>query len=146
MNYKGILFFLGIYTLLVALLSIINIFYSIIKTAFILKKEKPNLIFGFGGYVSFNSHYFTTPWISEPGLLISNTWSLGTYNWRPSEDKFELMSNGVVEYAPPVLLTKLTSTTSTTPETAFKILYILDIEKDSPIFKTLFETKLLNVL
>ena len=29
MNYKGILFFLGIYTLLVALLSIINIFYSI---------------------------------------------------------------------------------------------------------------------
>ena len=29
MNYKGILFFLGIYTLVVALLSIINIFYSI---------------------------------------------------------------------------------------------------------------------
>ena len=29
MNYKGILFFLGIYTLLIALLSIINIFYSI---------------------------------------------------------------------------------------------------------------------
>ena len=29
MNYKGILFFLGVYTLIVALLSIINIFYSI---------------------------------------------------------------------------------------------------------------------
>ena len=29
MNYKGILFFLGIYTLIVSFFSIINIFYSI---------------------------------------------------------------------------------------------------------------------
>ena len=35
MNYKGILFFLGIYTLLVSLFSIINIFYSIYFDFFI---------------------------------------------------------------------------------------------------------------
>ena len=29
------------------------IFYSIVRSILILKKEKPNLIFGFGGYVSF---------------------------------------------------------------------------------------------
>ena len=33
--------------------SLFLIFYSIVKYILILKKEKPNLIFGFGGYVSF---------------------------------------------------------------------------------------------
>ena len=34
-------------------LSFFVIFYSIIRSIIILKKEKPDLIFGFGGYVSF---------------------------------------------------------------------------------------------
>ena len=34
-------------------LSFLVIFNSIIKSIIILKKEKPDLIFGFGGYVSF---------------------------------------------------------------------------------------------
>ena len=33
--------------------SYIKIFLSIIKSLFILKKEKPNMVFGLGGYVSF---------------------------------------------------------------------------------------------
>ena len=35
------------------ILSITKIFFSIFNSFFILKKEKPNLIFGLGGYVSF---------------------------------------------------------------------------------------------
>ena len=34
-------------------LSFLVIFQSIIKSILILKKEKPDLVFGFGGYVSF---------------------------------------------------------------------------------------------
>ena len=48
-------------------LSLFLIFYSIIKSIFILKKEKPDLIFGFGGYVSFPvslvSKFFKLPLI-----------------------------------------------------------------------------------
>ena len=39
--------------LLKKIYSFFVIFYSIIKSSFILRKEKPNMIFGFGGYVSF---------------------------------------------------------------------------------------------
>ena len=35
------------------ILSFIVIFFSVIKSILILRKEKPTLIFGFGGYVSF---------------------------------------------------------------------------------------------
>ena len=35
------------------ILSYVDIFFSIIKSIIILKKEKPNLIFGLGGFVSF---------------------------------------------------------------------------------------------
>jgi len=35
------------------LISLFIILYSIIKSIFILKKEKPDLVFGFGGYASF---------------------------------------------------------------------------------------------
>ena len=46
-------------------LSFLVIFNSIIKSIIILKKEKPDLIFGFGGYVSFPisfvSKFFNLP-------------------------------------------------------------------------------------
>ena len=35
------------------ILSLVLIFFSILRSVFIIIKEKPNLIFGFGGYVSF---------------------------------------------------------------------------------------------
>ncbi len=48
-------------------LSFLIIFYSIIRSVIILKKEKPDLIFGFGGYVSFPisfaSKFFNLPLI-----------------------------------------------------------------------------------
>ncbi len=34
-------------------ISLFVIFYSVIKSTYILKKEKPDLVFGFGGYASF---------------------------------------------------------------------------------------------
>ena len=47
--------------------SFFFIFYSLIQSIIILKKEKPNLIFGFGGYVSFPisfiSRFFKLPLI-----------------------------------------------------------------------------------
>ena len=47
--------------------SLFTIFYSIIRSVIILKKEKPNLIIGFGGYVSFPisiaSKFFKLPLI-----------------------------------------------------------------------------------
>ena len=47
--------------------SLFLIFYSLMKSIVILKKEKPDLIFGFGGYVSFPisfvSKFFKLPLI-----------------------------------------------------------------------------------
>ena len=47
------------------ILSLFIIFYSILKSIIILKKEKPDLVFGFGGYVSFPislaSKFFNIP-------------------------------------------------------------------------------------
>jgi len=61
------------------ILSFIIIFYSIIKAIVILKKEKPDLIFGFGGYVSFPislaSIFFKTPLV-----LYENNMVLGRAN------------------------------------------------------------------
>ena len=55
--------------------SLFIIFHSIIKSFFILKKEKPNLVIGFGGYVSFpisfTSRFFNCPLIAyEPNLIL----------------------------------------------------------------------------
>ena len=48
-------------------LSFFVIFYSILISIIIIKKEKPDLIFGFGGYVSFpisfTSRFFNLPLI-----------------------------------------------------------------------------------
>ena len=58
--------------------SLFVILYSIIKSFFILKKEKPNLIIGFGGYVSFPisfaSRFFNYPLlVYEPNLILGRT-------------------------------------------------------------------------
>lgn len=58
--------------------SIFVILYSIIRSFIILKKEKPNLIIGFGGYVSFpisfTSIFFNCPLVVyEPNLILGKT-------------------------------------------------------------------------
>ena len=58
--------------------SFIMIFFSIIGSILILKKEKPDLIIGFGGYVSFpisfSSKFFNTPLvIYENNLVLGRT-------------------------------------------------------------------------
>ena len=55
------------------------IFYSIIKSIIILKKEKPDLIFGFGGYVSFPIS-FTSKFFKIPLVIYENNYSLGRAN------------------------------------------------------------------
>ena len=59
--------------------SYFSIFYSIIKSIFILKKEKPNLIFGFGGYVSFPIS-FASKFFSLPLVIYENNMVLGRAN------------------------------------------------------------------
>jgi len=58
--------------------SYILIFFSIIKSILILKREKPDLIFGFGGYVSFPisfaSRFFNLPlFIYENNMVLGRT-------------------------------------------------------------------------
>ena len=60
------------------ILSSLVIFYSIIRSIIILKKEKPDLIFGFGGYVSFPisfaSRFFNLPLIIyEYNIVLGRT-------------------------------------------------------------------------
>jgi len=57
------------------ILSLFSIIYSIIKSIIIIKKEKPDLIFGLGGYVSFPicfaSRFFSLPLIIyEPNMIL----------------------------------------------------------------------------
>jgi len=57
------------------IISLILIFYSLIKSIIILRKEKADLVFGFGGYVSFPisfvSKFFKLPLvIYEPNLVL----------------------------------------------------------------------------
>jgi len=59
--------------------SIFIIFYSIIKSIIILKKEKPDLIFGFGGYVSFPIS-FVSNFFKVPLLIYENNMILGRAN------------------------------------------------------------------
>tara|TARA_Y100000590_G_scaffold258472_1_gene290115 strand:- start:1109 stop:2188 length:1080 start_codon:yes stop_codon:yes gene_type:complete len=61
--------------LLVKILSLFIIFLSILKSAIILKKERADLIIGFGGYVSFptsfTSKFFNIPLIIyEPNIVL----------------------------------------------------------------------------
>ena len=55
------------------------IFYSIVRSILILKKEKPNLIFGFGGYVSFPIS-FASRFFNLPLVIYENNMVLGRTN------------------------------------------------------------------
>ena len=55
------------------------IFYSIIRSILILKKEKPDLIFGFGGYVSFPIS-FASRFFNLPLVIYENNMVLGRTN------------------------------------------------------------------
>ena len=59
--------------------SYILIFYSIIRSIFILKREKPDLIFGFGGYVSFPIS-FASRFFNLPLIIYENNMILGRAN------------------------------------------------------------------
>ena len=61
------------------LLSFFVIFYSIIRSVIILKKEKPNLILGFGGYASFPIS-FTSKFFNLPLIIYENNAVLGRAN------------------------------------------------------------------
>ena len=60
-------------------LSFFVIFYSIIRSIIILKKEKPDLIFGFGGYVSFPI-CFASKFFNVPLIIYENNMVLGRAN------------------------------------------------------------------
>ena len=55
------------------------IFFSIIKSIFILKKEKPDLVFGLGGYVSFPIS-FAARFFNLPLIIYENNMVLGRAN------------------------------------------------------------------
>jgi UDP-N-acetylglucosamine--N-acetylmuramyl-(pentapeptide) pyrophosphoryl-undecaprenol N-acetylglucosamine transferase len=61
------------------LLSLFAILYSIIQSFVILKKERPTLIFGFGGYVSFPIA-FVSKFFSLPLVIYENNLILGRTN------------------------------------------------------------------
>ena len=61
------------------ILSFFTIFFSIIKAIIILKKEKPDLVFGFGGYVSFPIS-FTSRFFNLPLVIYENNIILGRAN------------------------------------------------------------------
>ena len=60
-------------------ISYFSIFYSIIKSAIILKKEKPDLVFGLGGYVSFPVS-FMCRFFKLPLVIYENNMILGRAN------------------------------------------------------------------
>jgi len=61
------------------ILSFVVISFSIIRSILILKKEKPQLIFGFGGYVSFPIS-FTSKFFNIPLVIYENNLILGRTN------------------------------------------------------------------
>tara|TARA_B100000029_G_scaffold237045_1_gene234090 strand:+ start:926 stop:2005 length:1080 start_codon:yes stop_codon:yes gene_type:complete len=80
--------------------SYILIFFAIIKSVFIIKKEKPDLIFGLGGYVSFPiclaSRFFDIPLI-----IYENNMVFGRANsFLSSFSKKILIANKVEKYFP----------------------------------------------
>ena len=60
-------------------LSFFVIFYSLIRSIIILKKEKPDLILGFGGYVSFPI-CFASKFFNIPLIIYENNMVLGRAN------------------------------------------------------------------
>jgi len=64
---------------IVKILSFFTIFYSIINSIIILKKEKPNLIIGLGGYVSFPL-CFSAGLLNLPLVIYENNMVMGRTN------------------------------------------------------------------
>jgi len=76
------------------------IFYSIIKSIIILKKEKPDLIFGFGGYVSFPIS-FASRFFNLPLIIYENNVVLGRTNkYLSSFSKKILLAKNVMKNFP----------------------------------------------
>ena len=65
--------------LLKKIFSYLVIFQSVIRSIIILKKEKPDLVFGFGGYVSFPIS-FASRFFKIPLILYENNLTLGRAN------------------------------------------------------------------
>ena len=61
------------------IISLVIIFFSILRSFIILIKEKPNLIFGFGGYVSFPIS-FASKFFNIPLIIYENNLVLGRTN------------------------------------------------------------------
>ena len=61
------------------IVSLLIIFYSILKSIIILKREKPDLVFGFGGYVSFPIS-FAAKILNLPLFIYENNIILGRAN------------------------------------------------------------------
>jgi len=66
--------------LLIKFVSFTKIFLSIIKSLFFLKKEKPNLVFGLGGYVSFPM-LVAAKILNIPLIIYENNLILGKTNY-----------------------------------------------------------------
>ena len=60
-------------------MSLFLIFYSILRSFYILRKEKPDLIFGLGGYVSFPLS-FASRFFNLPLIVYENNMVLGRAN------------------------------------------------------------------
>ena len=65
--------------LIVKIFSYFLIFFSIIKSILILRKEKPDLVLGFGGYVSFPIS-FASKFMKLPLIIYENNIVLGRAN------------------------------------------------------------------
>jgi UDP-N-acetylglucosamine--N-acetylmuramyl-(pentapeptide) pyrophosphoryl-undecaprenol N-acetylglucosamine transferase len=61
------------------IISYIIIFFAILKSFFLIIKEKPNLIFGLGGYVSFPIS-FASKFFKVPLIIYENNMTLGRAN------------------------------------------------------------------
>ena len=81
-------------------LSFFLIFYAIVKSFLILRKEKPDLIFGFGGYVSFPLS-FTSRFFNLPLIIYENNLVLGRTNkYLSSFSKKILLAKQITEKFP----------------------------------------------
>jgi UDP-N-acetylglucosamine--N-acetylmuramyl-(pentapeptide) pyrophosphoryl-undecaprenol N-acetylglucosamine transferase len=81
-------------------LSFFIIFYSVIKSIVILKKEKPDLVFGLGGYVSFPI-CFASKFFNLPLVIYENNIVLGKANkYLSSFSKKILVAKKIVKNFP----------------------------------------------
>jgi len=81
-------------------ISLILICYSIIKSIIILKREKPDLVFGFGGYVSFPIS-FSSRFFDLPLIIYENNMVMGRANkYLSSFSKKILLAKNITENFP----------------------------------------------